>query len=245
MYLNPIPFKRLFKIVLLCILSSLGFSTPVTAQSILPADSIIRKVAHHFDSIRDYSVEAKIEVDIPNLRMPTKKVRFYYKQPDQFKAQSHGFAIVPKEGFFPDPTQFYPDSLTPYYKEMEDWQGITCHVIGIPFPVKEHASELTIWIDRYRWLVLRITATRDTKLQSEMRFNYQNHQGIWVPDTTTLQVHFEKGIPDIERPSIHNPFGKFDFQGRLEEEQLHGQIRITFQDFVINQGLDDALFKTE
>ncbi len=245
MYLNRAPGQKMCKIALLSLILALWVADPLPGQETPLPDSIISKTEQHFDKIQDYSVEARIEVDIPNLRMPAKNIKFFYKRPDKFKAQSRGFAIIPKKGFLPDPTQFYPDSLTAYYKELAEWQGITCHVIVIPIPDREHPAELTMWVDRYQWLILRITATQDNKLQSEMQFSYQNHQGIWVPDTTLLQVYFEKGIPDIERPSIHNPFGKFNFQGRFEKEQLHGQIRITFQAFAINQGLDDALFKTE
>ena len=42
---------------------------------------ILNKVQGNYDNIEDYSATVKIDVDIPNFRIPHKKAKIYYKKP--------------------------------------------------------------------------------------------------------------------------------------------------------------------
>ena len=61
------------------------------------ADEIITNVKNKFETVKDYQVDLKIEVDMEFLRVPKVSATVYFKQPDKMKMDSKDFAVLPKE----------------------------------------------------------------------------------------------------------------------------------------------------
>ena len=61
-------------------------------------DYYINQTNQQFNSINDYKVDMIIRLEIPAFRMPKKKYKVFYKQPDKIKVKARGFGILPKTG---------------------------------------------------------------------------------------------------------------------------------------------------
>ena len=44
-----------------------------------------------------------VKLEIPAFRMPKKKYKVFYKNPDMIKVKARGFGILPKTGLFTSP----------------------------------------------------------------------------------------------------------------------------------------------
>ena len=47
----------------------------------------------------------RIDLKIPAFRMPKKKYKAYFKQPNKFKIKTKGFGVLPKTGIFTPPQE--------------------------------------------------------------------------------------------------------------------------------------------
>jgi len=65
------------------------------------SDSLIQQ----FQRVQDYTVSVKISVKMPRFRMPKKKIKLTFKQPNKVKVEARGFAVVPKTGLALSPKE--------------------------------------------------------------------------------------------------------------------------------------------
>ena len=86
--------KRIFYI---WIFVSLIFSNQTYSQK------IIENTNNQFNSVEDYQVNMLVELDVPAFRMPKKKYKVFYKNPNKIKVKAKGFGILPKTGLFTSP----------------------------------------------------------------------------------------------------------------------------------------------
>ena len=66
-------------------------------------EKIIGKTQKQFEKASDYQVTMKIELKVPGFRIPKKKYKVYFKQPNKLKIKSRGFGMLPKTGIFTSP----------------------------------------------------------------------------------------------------------------------------------------------
>ena len=89
----------IFKILLLFLLANSN------AFSNNNPEYIIKKTDDQFREINNYQVDMVISIAIPAFRMPKKKYKVYFKQPDKIKVKSRGFGLLPKTGMFTSPLE--------------------------------------------------------------------------------------------------------------------------------------------
>ena len=64
---------------------------------------VVDKTQKQFEKASDYQVTMKIELKVPGFRMPKKKYKVFFKQPNKLKIKSRGFGMLPKTGIFTSP----------------------------------------------------------------------------------------------------------------------------------------------
>lgn len=204
---------------------------------------ILEKVQENYDNIEDYSATVKIDVDIPNFRIPHKKAKIYYKKPDGVSIKTSGFAILPKGGVLPIPSTFLKEDVQLKYNRRESIDGVSYHVIDV---ISENHKKLdvdiSIWVNSKRWTIERVVSSNRAG-KSEMKFHYLKIDDFWLPDTTILEINFSKGIPEIPRPTMRGSFEK-DLRNNINKEgNTNGRVIFAFSNFLVNVGLDDMLFE--
>ena len=73
------------------------------AESQSAVQKLISKTQDQFEKSRDYQVTMTIELKVPGFRMPRKRYKVFFKQPDKLKIKSRGFGMLPKTGLFTSP----------------------------------------------------------------------------------------------------------------------------------------------
>jgi len=213
------------------------------SQSAPDPQKIIDQVQSTYTAINDYRVTAHVKVDIPNLRMPDKRIRILFKKPDRMSIQTNGFALVPKIGFIPILDTLLTNHMTVQFKNTIQENGKTLHLLEFtPKQPMEDAS-ITIWVDAQRWTIDKALLRLKDTGESVMTFSYRQIDGFWLPETTNVYIHLDRGIPMLNRPTIENPAGSVDRSTLGNKEPMDGQVIILFKDYRINQGIADYLFE--
>ena len=81
-------------------------------------ERVVDKTQKQFEKASDYQVIMKIELKVPGFRMPKKKYKVFFKQPNKLKIKSRGFGMLPKTGIFTSPKDnFDEDTQTIQFEE--------------------------------------------------------------------------------------------------------------------------------
>ena len=90
----PVIFINMTRKVIISI-AALSFSFTSETYS----KQIIENTNNQFNSVDDYKVNMQVELDVPAFRMPKKKYKVFYKNPNKIKVKAKGFGILPKQDF--------------------------------------------------------------------------------------------------------------------------------------------------
>ena len=83
-------------------------------------DYYIQKTNQQFNQIEDYQVDMLIELDVPAFRMPKKKYKVFYKNPNKIKVKAKGFGMLPKTGIFTSPSDNFDNLKNLYVSDYHD-----------------------------------------------------------------------------------------------------------------------------
>jgi len=209
----------------------------------LSVDDVLKNFQKTFAEIMDYTVLLQVKTDIQQIRIPQRKVKVFFKQPDKLHLQSEGFAMLPKEGMFVNPNRF---NRKDYYMSLlgeESLKGRSVYKLElVPRNEKVRVRKLILWIDKVRWVALKIDTVTWQGQSIEVQFDHEKFQGkYWMPVkvTATLDLKEFKGFS-----SFHDGHGWND-EGKPVEGARPGNIIIQFSDYKINAGIPDSFFKEE
>ncbi len=233
------------------------WSSPPSFQDI--RDSVL----YRFDAIEDYSVNIKISVEMTGFRMPRKKLKMYYKKPDQMKIETLGFAIVPKTGLGGNPKEFFNmlEKVTDIHSlninDSNQWKiSGRVNVDSLEIPVKIGDNEIPeitmeLFVDVRYWAITRVVVFLDSQNVFLIETEYEKMDGMFLPSRT----EFKLGIKGISEWTTHDPFGgpasdKDDFEEiagaagiDIEKDEFVGRVSMEFSNYKVNQGLDDSIFE--
>ncbi|MFM7217769.1 MAG: LolA family protein [Bacteroidota bacterium] len=224
----------------LLLISLLFVSVITTAQDVR---ELLREVNARFMSVRDYRADALIRADIPFVRMMPVRATVFFKQPDRFKVESKGIALLPRQGFdqmfrnLRDTNGYFP---VPQGEEMV--RGSLSKIINI-LPLSDTADLVLgkLWIDPSRKLVIRSQMTTRSNGTVTADYFFGKHASMALPDSMTFTIDTRKfKIPKAVAADL-NDTGKKD--AKKSPERSKGTIRIAFSDYVINKGVADEKFR--
>ncbi|MHB0913561.1 MAG: LolA family protein [Armatimonadota bacterium] len=159
--------------ILLVLLASVVFAKQMTVKD------VIDKAAAHFDKVRDYTVEAKLSVEAPNLHIPEMRMKIYYKKPGKLHVESKdGFAVLPKKGvLIGNPVREFSKDCK---FTLADGEG--CYLLS------DEKTKTTFRIDKKNFLLTRIS-TQDEQGKVGFDIEYVKvAKRYWLPEKTTARI---------------------------------------------------------
>jgi hypothetical protein len=143
--------------------------------SLFPSSAtVLDSLTQNYTKIEDYYTEIELSIDTKILRMPRKKVEFWFKQPNLTKAEAKGFAAIPKSGLITSPVELFDNLIdiavvgAEYFKDSQVWilRGIL-NPDSLTFKnMNEYSSQLDLtmrlYVDRDKWIILRSENWMDT-----------------------------------------------------------------------------------
>ncbi len=179
------------------------------STSIFPtANSVLDSLEQNYNRIEDYYVRIEISIKTPILRMPRKRVNFWFKQPNLTKVETKGFAAIPKSGMIYSPIDLF-DNLNnisvvgaEYYNDKQVWilQG-NLNPDSLMFGKmgnidKKLDLSMKLWIDRNNWMLIKSETWMDTVKVVEIQSEYRSiGDNIYLPIETVIKFEYAGGLP--------------------------------------------------
>ena len=214
---------------------------------------VVDKTQKQFEKASDYQVTMKIELKVPGFRMPKKKYKVFFKQPNKLKIKSRGFGMLPKTGIFTSPKDNFDNLKNMRLISTSNNNGqvyIKGEVIVDSLKLKmpnEYAKlgfrpTVTVKIDTNNWVINNIITELDTLKLVEITNTYKKVDNNYVmPSASTVQYFIKDAkLSGWLKKDITSIVG----QNPLEQksDMVEGKISIVYEDYIINRGIKDKVF---
>ena len=216
-------------------------------------ERVVDKTQKQFEKASDYQVTMKIELKVPGFRMPKKKYKVFFKQPNKLKIKSRGFGMLPKTGIFTSPKDNFDNLKNMRFISTDNNNGqvyIKGEVIVDSLKLKmpnEYAKlgfrpTVTVKIDTNNWVINNIITELDTLKLVEITNTYKKVDNNYVmPSASTVQYFIKDAkLSGWLKKDITSIVG----QNPLEQksDMVEGKISIVYEDYIINRGIKDKVF---
>ena len=216
-------------------------------------EMVVDKTQKQFEKAFDYQVTMKIELKVPGFRMPKKKYKVFFKQPNKLKIKSRGFGMLPKTGIFTSPKDNFDNLKNMRLISTNNDNGqvyIKGEVIVDSLKLKmpnEYAKlgfrpTVTVKIDTNNWVINNIITELDTLKLVEITNTYKKVDNNYImPSASTVQYFIKDAkLSGWLKKDITSIVG----QNPLEQksDMVEGKISIVYEDYIINRGIKDKIF---
>jgi len=216
-------------------------------------ERIVDKTQKQFEKAFDYKVTMKIELKIPGFRMPKKKYKVFFKQPNKLKIKSRGFGMLPKTGIFTSPKDNFDNLKNMRLISTNNDNGqvyIKGEVIVDSLKLKmpnEYAKlgfkpTVTVKIDTNNWVINNIITELDTLKLVEIKNTYKKVDNNYImPSASTVQYFIKDAkLSGWLKKDITSIVGKNPLE--KSNDMVEGKISIIYEDYIINKGIKDKIF---
>lgn len=216
-------------------------------------ERVVDKTQKQFEKAFDYQVTMKIELKVPGFRMPKKKYKVFFKQPNKLKIKSRGFGMLPKTGIFTSPKDNF-DNLknmrlisTNNNNEQVYIKGeVIVDSLKLKMP-NEYAKlgfkpTVTVKIDTNNWVINNIITELDTLKLVEIKNTYKKVDNNYImPSASTVQYFIKDAkLSGWLKKDITSIVGKNPLE--KSNDMVEGKISIIYEDYIINKGIKDKIF---
>ena len=214
---------------------------------------VVDKTQKQFEKAFDYQVTMKIELKVPGFRMPKKKYKVFFKQPNKLKIKSRGFGMLPKTGIFTSPKDNFDNLKNMRLISTNNDNGqvyIKGEVIVDSLKLKmpnEYAKlgfrpTVTVKIDTNNWVINNIITELDTLKLVEIKNTYKKVDNNYImPSASTVQYFIKDAkLSGWLKKDITSIVGKNPLE--KSNDMVEGKISITYEDYIINKGIKDKIF---
>ncbi|MDI6802641.1 MAG: hypothetical protein QME58_02190 [Bacteroidota bacterium] len=225
----------LFAVLLTCFCPPISFSQ-------INASEILSRVEKRFQEINDYTAEAMVSIEMERLRIPRRKMKIFFKQPDKFHLESEGFAIIPRAGLGFIPSQLQHDKYEPKIIKLDTFGVYPSYKLQLsvkdlstsaPLPVQN----FYMWVDKDNFVIRKIETATAQGRDITVSFDYGMVDKRYLMPSNivvSLQNLFD------DKNDIQDVPGR---ESRLRRLPREGTVTITFTKYSVNQNLQDSLFE--
>jgi outer membrane lipoprotein-sorting protein len=209
------------------------------------ADKLIREVRAKLDQVKDYKATGKLKTDVAFLKIPVSNVQVYYKKPNRFKVKKDGgISLLPKNGVSVNLNSLLmAEDYTAVPAGESVLNGVPVKIIKL-LPLNDNGDVVltTMYIDEKKLLIQKaVTTTRDNGTY-DMQMSYGKFEKYGLPD----KVIFSFNTKDYKLPKGVTFEYDAGETAKNQEEKLKnkkGKVEILYENYLINKGVDDSIFK--
>ncbi len=196
---------------------------------------LLNQVKQKLNRVNDYTAEILIKIDVDFLKVDDTKARVFFKQPDRFKMEAEGFAMIPRASLNFSPLRLLQQEFLSVYIKSDTLDSYKVDVIKL-IPVTEDAKMIlaSLWIDPIHFNVLKIEVSTRDKGTFNIHFRYGKQIQYGLPDSARI-------LFDVSRSRMPH----FSFGQKKKKGALKGRVEIIYSHYQINKGLDDRIFEEE
>jgi outer membrane lipoprotein-sorting protein len=204
---------------------------------------LINKITTKLEKVNDYTARGKLKTNVVFIKAPVASVKVYYKKPDKMKiVNENGISFIPKGSVNINLTKFISgsDSYEIVDAGIEASTGLRILKL-LPLDENSEIVLSTLYIDEKLELIKKAKNTTRDNGTYELEMNYGKYAAYCLPD----KVIFSFNTKDYKLPKGVT----FDYDDGSEKKpddslkNKKGKVEITYSEYLINKGVDDAIFK--
>ncbi|MEY3085047.1 MAG: hypothetical protein RL037_1227 [Bacteroidota bacterium] len=224
--------RQLFLILSLVFLSSISL-----AQQSKTLNAVVVKL----NSVKDYTVNARVVAAVPMIKIKEVNAVLYYKQKDKFKIDAKGIAVLPKQGFI-ELNKFL--TTTSKYMAIESTGKViggvsTLMVTVIPTDESTDIILAKLWIDSKKNLILASQLTTKSSGVMTTNYTYTDQAQFGLPSTMIFEIDVKRfKMPKSVAANIHQTDKRDD-----SKKDKQGKITVYLTSYKVNKGISDNIFK--
>jgi hypothetical protein len=221
----------------------LFFTTAAFAQTDI--NILLNKAKAKIESVNDYEADGVMKTNVAFLKVPIARVKVYFKKPNRLKVKSEkGISFIPKGAVSLNLNNLTgSNKFTVIDAGTENVKGQMLRVAKL-LPTDDNSDVVlsTVYIEEATMLIKKAkTTTRDNGTY-ELEMTYSTYAAYGLPDKIIFSFNAKdyklpKGVTfDFDDGTAPPPTPKDPLKGKK------GRAEITFKNYVINKGVDDAVF---
>jgi outer membrane lipoprotein-sorting protein len=214
----------------------------VSASAQAPdAQKILEEVRSRFEKVKDYEADINIKVDVDFVKIPEKKGKAWFAQPDRVKVKTEGFSLLPKKGMNFSPNQLLTGNFTAIFSGEEKVGGHDTWVIKV-VPGNDDSDILLskIWVDKKRMVIRRLESATRSQGTFEMYFEFPESASTFdLPGSIVFKFDLRKNEIPL---GLTGDFNNQDPGKAKGTKNSRGTVTIRYLKYTINQGLGLAAF---
>ena len=218
---------------------------------------IIKKTDDQFREINNYQVDMVISIAIPAFRMPKKKYKVYFKQPDKIKIKSRGFGLLPKTGMFTSPQENFSNlSNIRFSKDFSRTDPNEIMLVGdlvldsLALDVPNEYARLTfkptvdVKVDTQNWVITQVLTKIDTvKIMEINNFYDVVDDSFYMPIRSTVEYYVKDArLSKWINKDIGTIMGN-NHNMNIESDMVKGLISVNYAKYRVNRGIKDSIFE--
>ena len=218
---------------------------------------IIKKTDDQFREINNYQVDMVISIAIPAFRMPKKKYKVYFKQPDKIKVKSRGFGLLPKTGMFTSPIENFSNlSNIRFSKDFSRTDPNEIMLVGdlvldsLALDVPNEYARLTfkptvdVKVDTQNWVITQVLTKIDTvKIMEINNFYDVVDDSFYMPIRSTVEYYVKDArLSKWINKDIGTIMGS-NHNMNIESDMVKGLISVNYAKYKVNRGIKDSIFE--
>ena len=218
---------------------------------------IIKKTDDQFREINNYQVDMVISIAIPAFRMPKKKYKVYFKQPDKIKVKSRGFGLLPKTGMFTSPIENFSNlSNIRFSKDLSRTNPNEIMLVGdlvldsLALDVPNEYARLTfkptvdVKVDTQNWVITQVLTKIDTvKIMEINNFYDIVDDSFYMPIRSTVEYYVKDArLSKWINKDIGTIMGS-NHNMNIESDMVKGLISVNYAKYRVNRGIKDSIFE--
>ena len=218
---------------------------------------IIKKTDDQFREINNYQVDIVISIAIPAFRMPKKKYKVYFKQPDKIKVKSRGFGLLPKTGMFTSPLENFSNlSNIRFSKDFSRTDPNEIMLVGdlvldsLALDVPNEYARLTfkptvdVKVDTQNWVITQVLTKIDTvKIMEINNFYDVVDDSFYMPIRSTVEYYVKDArLSKWINKDIGTIMGN-NHSMNIESDMVKGLISVNYAKYRVNRGIKDSIFE--
>ena len=218
---------------------------------------IIKKTDDQFREINNYQVDMVISIAIPAFRMPKKKYKVYFKQPDKIKVKSRGFGLLPKTGMFTSPIENFSNlSNIRLSKDLSRTNPNEIMLVGdlvldsLALDVPNEYARLTfkptvdVKVDTQNWVITQVLTKIDTvKIMEINNFYDVVDDSFYMPIRSTVEYYVKDArLSKWINKDIGTIMGN-NHNMNIESDMVKGLISVNYAKYRVNRGIKDSIFE--
>ena len=205
---------------------------------------LINKVKAKLDQVNNYTATGVLKTDVAFIKAPVSKVVMYYKKPNHFRLQKNGgISVLPKGGISVNmSTVISTNNFTALDAGNAIINKVNTKIVKL-LPNDENSDVVlsTLYIDETNLLIKKAVTTTRENGTYEMTMYYGKYAEYGLPD----KIQFSFNAKDYKLPKgITLDFdenAKPSDADKLKNKK--GRVEIDYSSYIINKGVNDAVFK--